>query len=350
MGRILFFTALLFSIGQLYAQEIRETDTLTHLFRIYEDDDCINILGQFSDNAYTNGTRLDYFYMPGRTPRFFIDRLLPHAGRDSRNIYGWGITQLMYTPDDLNSTAYQPHDYPYSGALFATHTLYSYNKQKKYSLQSELVLGMIGPASLAKQLQTFVHRVEGFDIPKGWHHQYRNDILFNINVTAEKELTHLGDGLEVIGGGRAFLGTMQNGLALYPLIRFGGMTPYFNGFISQYASTTRNKEGDRRGQFYFFIKPEVQLVLSNAMVQGGLFTSNPNLAPGEEKVPATAQTPPPPPVLPYPDLNRLYASVSYGAVFTIGSFGLSFSQTSSSAQLKGLYCHTTGNVSACFSW
>ncbi|MBS1664034.1 MAG: lipid A deacylase LpxR family protein [Bacteroidetes bacterium] len=350
MGRILLFTVFLLGIGQLYAQEVQETDTLTHLFRIYEDDDCINILGNFSDNAYTNGTRLDYFYMPARTPRFFVDHILPHAGNSSRNIYGWGITQLMYTPDDLLKTTYQPNDYPYSGALFATHTLYSYNKEKKYSLQTELVLGMIGPASFAKQTQRFVHRIEGFDIPMGWDHQFSNDVLFNINFAAEKELTHVGNGLEVIGGSRAFLGTMQNGLALYPLIRFGGMTPYFNGFISQYASTTRNKEGDRKGQFYFFIKPEVQLVLTNAMVQGGIFTKNPNLNSDEEKVSVNGQVPAPPPALPYPDLNKLYASISYGAVFTINNFGLSFSQSSSSAQLKGLYCHQTGNVSLHFSW
>lgn len=347
MRRILLFTVFLFCIGRLLAQE--ETDLPTHMIRVYEDDDCINILGQFSDNAYTNGTRLDYFYMPDRTPRFFIDHILPHAGPGSRNIYGWGITQLMYTPDDLSNTGYQPNDYPYSGALFATHTLHSYNREKKYSLQTELVLGMIGPASFARQTQTFVHRLEGFDLPMGWHHQYRNDLLLNVNFTAEKQIAHLGNGLELIGGGRAFLGTMQNGLAVYPLIRFGGMTPYFNGLISQYSSTTRNKEGDRRGQFYFFIKPEAQLVLSNAMVRGGMFTRNPNLPSDKEKeVSVTGQVPPP--SLPYPDLNRLYAAISYGATFTIGDFGLSYSQTSSSAQLKGLYCHQTGNVSVYFGW
>lgn len=347
MGRFLLFTVFLISIGHCYAQQ---GDTLRHMIRIYEDDDCINIFGQFSDNAYTNGTRIDYFYMPLRTPRFFIDRAMPHAGKGSVNVYSWGITQLMYTPDDLKKREYQPNDYPYSGAIFGTHTLSSYNPVKKYAFHTELVLGMIGPASFAKQTQIFVHRIEGFEIPLGWDHQYRNDLLVNINFAAEKQLAQAGQALEVIGGSRVSLGTMQNAIALYPLIRLGNMTPYFNGFFSQYASTTRNTQGQRKGQFYFFVKPEVQLVLSNALLQGGAFTNNPNLPTEKDKEVAISGQVPPPPSLPYPDINKLYSSLTYGAVFASGNFGLSYSQTTASAQLKGLYCHQFGNVSLYFSW
>jgi len=142
----LLFTVFFFSAGQLCAQQ---PDTPTHMIRIYEDDDFINIWGQGTDNAYTNGTRLDYFYNLQHPSRFFIDKALPKAGAGSVNTYGWGIVQLMYTPDDLTSKAYNPHDYPYSGSLFASHSLFSYNPIKKYSFQSELILGVIGPAALA---------------------------------------------------------------------------------------------------------------------------------------------------------------------------------------------------------
>ena len=334
----LLFTVFFIGASRLSAQQ---PDTPTHMFRIYEDDDFINIWGQGTDDAYTNGTRLDYYYNLSRPSRFFIDKALPKAGEGSVNTYGWGIVQLMYTPDNLTSTAYDPHDYPYSGSLFASHTLYSYNPIKKYSFQSELILGVIGPAALAGPTQTFVHRLEGYDLPKGWSHQYRNDLLLNINVTAEKQLARAGNGLEIIGGSELTAGTMLNSLTVYPLIRFGNMTAYFNGFISQYTGTGLNREGNRKGQFYFFIKPSAQLVLSNALVRGGLFTHNPNL----HSDPADAKPP-----LPYPALDRLEASLAYGAVFASGNFGLSFSQITSSAQLKGLYCHQTGNISLYFSW
>jgi len=353
--RILFFTVLFVSAEKGLAQE--GLDTPTHLIRVYEDDDFINIWGQGSDNAYTNGTRLDYFYNPDHPSRFFIDRLFPKAGAGSVNTYGWGIAQVMYTPDKLLVEDYQPNDYPYSGALYATHTLYSYNPATKFSFQNELVLGVIGPASLAGPTQRLVHQWEGFDIPRGWSHQYRNDVLVNLNLTAEKQLAHAGRGLEVIGGSQLSAGTMQNSLTVYPLIRFGNLTPYFNGFISQFATTGKNRDGGRKGQFYFFVKPAAQLVLTNALLQGGVFTHNPNLhpLPDSKPAPVTGQGPQTTnletiPPQPYPDLNKLETSLTYGAVFSSGNFGLYFSQITSSAQLKGLYCHQTGNISLYFSW
>jgi len=352
--QLLFFTVFFFCTGRLCAQQ---PDTPTHLFRIYEDDDFINIWGQGTDNAYTNGTRLDYFYNLQHPSRFFIDKALPKAGTGSVNTYGWGVVQLMYTPDDLTSSAYNPHDYPYSGALFASHTLFSYNPIKKYSFQSELVLGVIGPAALAGPTQRLVHGWEGFDIPRGWGHQFSNDLLLNINVTAEKQLAQAGNALEIIGGAQVSAGTMQNSLTLYPLIRFGNMTGYFDGFLSQYTSIGSNRQGKRKGQFYFFVKPAAQLILTNALVQGGVFTHNPNLHAGDGKPPdttggrtSTTAEPPPPAVLPYPPINKLEASLTYGAVFNSGNFSLSLSQITSSAQLKGLYCHQTGNISLYFSW
>src|SRR3984885_5644130 len=113
-----------------YAQSVPTLvshDSVTHMVRISEDDDFINIWGNGTDNAYTNGTRIDYFYKPDHRSHSVLDKWMPSAGDGSTDIYGWGLTQLMYTPDDINSSAYQPNDYPWSGGLFATHTRYSYN-------------------------------------------------------------------------------------------------------------------------------------------------------------------------------------------------------------------------------
>jgi lipid A 3-O-deacylase len=333
-----------------------EHDSVTHMLRISEDDDFINIWGYGTDNAYTNGTRIDYFYKPSRPSHLFLDRWMPSAGDSSNNIYGWGLTQLMYTPDDINSSAYQPNDYPWSGGLFATHTRYSYDEKRKFDFQTELVLGVMGPAALDREMQSMVHHIINYIQPTGWSHQYPNALLLNVNFTVEKQLAAIGSALTVIGGGQVYAGTMQNGAAIYPMILIGKMDPYFKGFFSQYSSPGANKQ-HKRWQLYGFIKPELQLFVTNALLQGGIFTKNPNLQPS----PPNGKDPNGPSnqsnadngaaePQPYHSLQHVLTSLDYGAVLTHGRIGISFSQNVSEAMLKGLYCHDYGNISVLFGW
>ena len=313
-------------------EKVRQDTSTRLLLRIYDDNDCFDLRGGGTDDAYTNGTRIDVFYRLPHPARGFINKILPKAGDSSINIYGWGIMQLMFTPEDLSEPAYQPNDYPWSGALLAAHTLYSYNPAKKFDLQTELLLGVIGPASLASQTQTLIHRVENYPLPMGWGHQFHDDLLLNINFTAEKQLAALGSTVEVIGGSQLCLGTMRNSLALYPLIRIGLMTPYFQGYLSQYSSSRR------KWQAYFLLKPQGELILTNALLEGGVFTGNPNIKNDKG------------PTLPYHALSRMVYSMDYGAVVSNGNFSVSFTQNASSAMMKGLYSHSIGNISLYFGW
>lgn len=330
-------------------------DSITRLIRVFEDNDGINVFGQSTDNAYTNGTRLDYFYRPTRHPHGLLGRWAPGAG-GGIDIYGWGVMQLMYTPDNLRQAQYQPGDYPYSGALIATHTRYSYNPVKKFDLQTELVMGVLGPAALAQQTQSLVHRLTGFVQPMGWGTQFHNAPLLNINFTAEKQLAAAGSVLRVIGVGQVYAGTMQNGAALYPMILIGKMDPYFDGFFSQYTSPGSNGPGQKKWQIYFMARPELQFFLTNALLEGGLFTSNPNKRqlPGIKSILPTPRafqrqrTPIPSPA--GPSLQPLVPSFTFGGVLTYGRLGISLTQNISAATLKKLYCHDIGNISMYFGW
>jgi lipid A 3-O-deacylase len=324
------------------------SDTPTSIFRIYEDNDFINIRGCGTDDAYTNGTRLDYFYLPKHRQKWFIDRIMPKAGDSSVNVYGWGVMELMYTPENITDSAYQPNDYPWSGAVVATHTLYSYNPSKKYDFQTELELGMIGPAALGRQAQTLVHRLIHYFKPLGWSHQYRNDVLANVNFTGERQLAGNGSSLEFIGGGQVSAGTMMNSLTLYPMLRFGKMNPYFQGFFRQFASAGRDSRHRKNWQFYFICRPEVQFILTEAMLQGGMFTTNPNLdGYGGAQKPQQA---PPVRAQPYHPIQNVVWASNFGAVASIGEFSISFNQNSSTAMMKGLYSHEVGNISLYFGW
>jgi len=355
-----FLYSLLFLVAgmnnRLHAQEQQESPT--RLLRIYEDNDFMNVRGKNTDDAYTAGTRIELFYTKKRHSRFSLDRVMPKAGDSSVNTFGWGVMQLIYTPDDIGNPDYQPNDYPWSGALAATHTLYSYNPQKKYDFQTELVLGVVGPASLAEPTQKFVHRILQFEQPRGWDHQFRNALLLNINFTAEKQLVSWGPNVEVIGGSQVFFGSMQNSVAVYPLIRVGKLTPYFSGFFSQYTSSGRYAGSKRRNrlQAYFVLKPQTQLVFTNALLQGGLFSTNPNLKGGNKSSTTVTGMQSPPDISvsetpqPYHDLRCVNYSISYGAVVSAGNFGVSFTQTTASSALKGLYSHDVENLSVYFAW
>ena len=322
--------SLLLSLGLLsrafpvFAQPAEPPhDSVSHLIRFYEDDDFINIWFDGTDDAYTNGTRIDYFYKTGRPSRFFLDKWMPAAGDSTIDIYGWGAMQIMYTPYNILDPNIQPDDYPWSSALVGTHTRYSYDPQRKLDLQTELMLGVIGPAALGRQTQSLVHNIIEYYHPDGWSHQFANDLLINVNMTAEKQLAALGSFVNILGGAQVYAGTMQNGAALYPLILLGRMKPYFNGFIDQYTS-----KGHRKGQLYFFVKPELQYFLSNALLQGGPFIHNAAYHPLQNWVP----------------------TFTYGMNISYGHWGFSGSQIISAATLRGLYCHNYGNVSFFYAW
>lgn len=303
-------------------------DSVSHMLRFYEDDDFINIWFNGTDDAYTNGTRIDYFYKPDIHSRFFLDRWMPAAGDSTIDIYGWGAMQIMYTPLNILNPNYQPNDYPWSGALIGTHTRYSYDPKHHLDLQTELVLGVIGPAALGRQTQSLIHNIIQYYHPNGWDHQFANDLLVNVNFTAEKQLVAFGPLVNIIGGAQLYTGTMQNGAALYPLILFGRMNPYFQGFFHQYTSPGHEPSGQRQWQLYFFLKPELQWFLTNALLQGGPFIHNPSYHPLQNWVP----------------------TFTYGINVSYGHWGFSGAQVISSSTLKGLYCHNYGNVSLFYSW
>lgn len=329
-----FVIAILFGLSflgrsvQVMAQpDTPQRDSVAHMIRFYEDDDCINIWFEGTDDAYSNGTRIDYFYKPDHPSRFFLDKWMPAAGDSTSDSYGWGVMQIMYTPNNIIDPNFQLDDYPWSGALIGTHTRYSYDPVKKLDLQTELVLGIIGPAALDRQTQSLVHNIIRYYHPDGWNNQFANDLLANVNFTAEKQLAALGSLVTIVGGAQVYAGTMQNGAALYPLILFGRMNPYFQGFFQQYTSPGW-KNGHRQWQLYFFVKPELQYFLSNALLQGGPFIHNPSYHPLQNWVP----------------------TFTYGMNVSYGHWGFSGSQIISAAILRGLYCHNYGNVSFFYAW
>lgn len=342
MRHFLLYTFLLLSAtgnNMLYAQT---SDSVpSRLFRLYEDNDFINIFGKGTDDFYTNGTKLDFFYTKKKKSGFFIDKLMLRAGDSSVNTYGIGITQLMFTPNNIAATEYQPDDYPYAGALIASHSLYSYNPIKKYDFQTELMLGVEGPASLTKQAQTFIHRVINYQKPMGWNNQRKNKLVVNISFAAEKQFAAYNNWFEMVGGAQVFMGSFFKAAVVSPQIRIGKMMPYFSGYISHYAKNKSNTKSTRL-QAYLIIKPQAMLVVSNDALQGKM--------PGESLIGKLSKYTSAGENKSYHEINTLVYALNVSAVMSAGHFSFSFTQNGTTAMLKDLYSHQFGNISFYYSW
>ncbi|PUZ24663.1 hypothetical protein GA0116948_105308 [Chitinophaga costaii] len=310
------------------------------MLRLYEDNDGLNIRFLPTDQAYTNGFRLDFFYTKTGRDHFFLDRLAPKAGNSSINAYGWSAAQLMFTPDSLTEYNYRPNDYAYSTALFAIHSIYSYNPVKKYAFQSELILGVRGPAAGGEATQRFIHHLFKFERPHGWSHQLENKLLVNINVRFEKQLLQWGSHVELSGGTQVSAGTMMSGVSLYPLLRIGKMQPYYNGYIRQYTNTQRPKI-PHHGilQAYLIFRPEIQWVVNNALLNGQLHAEDPVNEYKTVMIDRSNAT-----------IQKLVYSLNYGGVVSFGAFGIAYTQNTATALLKHGYSHEYGNISLYFAF
>jgi len=330
------FLGLFVQVMIVGAHELFAQDKPAYLIREYWDNDFFNIRGHGTDESYTNGLRFDLFYQQQpRLKKFILDRLFPRAGDSSVNVRGWGFGQMMMTPHDLSKTNYQRGDYPYAGALIGIHSLYSYNPKKKYSFQTEVMIGVRGTDSFAAQTQLFIHRVLGNQRPMGWNNQLGTKLIMNANFTVEKQLAHCRNVVEVIVGGQAFAGTLFNYVSTFATIRIGKMTPYFNGYMSQHSSRGSVIAGKKnRLQAYAIIRPSAGITVDNGMLTKKM------------SIPIDAQES----VQSAPSVEHWSLSVDYGAVITSGHIGFSFIQKSMSAMLKGLPRHEVGNVSLYYSW
>jgi lipid A 3-O-deacylase len=134
-----------------------------------------NDLFTHTDRGYTSGVRASWVTAPDDTPQWAVNfaRQLPLFA-------GWGVVrteyaiqQAIFTPRDTDLAIPDPNDRPYAGSLSASFGLIG--ETGPLLDQLSLSVGVVGPASLARQAQKLVHDVLGEDSPRGWNYQLRNE-------------------------------------------------------------------------------------------------------------------------------------------------------------------------------
>lgn len=309
-----------------------------HLLKGFDDNDGIDVRGMGTDEGYTNGTRID-LYRRAMRPHSFINAIMLKAGDNAINTSGWGLMQVMYTPTEIRNYYPDPNDYHYAGGLYISHTLHSANKEKKINLQSELILGVMGPPSLASNFQKLIHSIGNFYTPRGWHQQLPTDLLLNYNLLAEKQLFAAGEALDITGGANIMAGTFQTSAQVYSLFRFGKKFSYYDGLIQQYCRP--NSPGKTQWQLYGILQPGIQWQGYQAMYQGGLLNRqspiyNDSKIHGEKH--ATMSPKP------------IVAHLDFGIVASSGCFGVLWRQSLRTREVKNMAPHSVGTISLQVAW
>ena len=122
-----------------------------------------------ADRYYTHGVKLSWI-----SP----DRMSQNSDPLSRQAISLSFGQNIYTPYDIEREDLIEDDRPYAGISYFT--LAVHRKKDQTMDTFEFLVGIVGPSSLAKQMQRFVHSLYRGTRPQGWHHQLKDEIVFDL--------------------------------------------------------------------------------------------------------------------------------------------------------------------------
>ncbi len=194
---------LIMGITVIFGAELAEGAEKTGTFSFYFEND----LFAYTDRHYTNGIKLS-FVSPDLTGYAESDRLpgwslpivrrLPFINEPGlqRNV-ALSVGQNMYTPRDIECVELIKDDRPYVGWTYFGIGLHSKNECRLDSM--EIQIGVVGPASFAKETQKTVHELVEAQRPNGWHNQIKNEP--GLAIVYERKLRFLQTG---VNGGVGF--------------------------------------------------------------------------------------------------------------------------------------------------
>ena len=200
-----------------------------------------------SDRDYTNGVRIGLVQeipleskrgqrmnkrLRDNSKKFFgrLQNLRIDDEDEVRFARGFGVSQLMFTPEDPFALSAPEGERPYAGWLGFEYSLHV--KQENFVNSLTVALGTTGDASLAQTSQNWVHRnISNSPIFQGWDSQVPSEITANIHFDHKQRFRNLSryitDTIEVDGyyeGGAAF-GNFRTDAYVGALARIGYRLP-----------------------------------------------------------------------------------------------------------------------------
>ncbi len=122
---------------------------------------------------------------------------LPQIGDPAYTKFAnFALSQHIFTPEDITVADPPADDRPYSGGLFFDSSVYLLGDGAMHSYT--LRLGVIGPSSLAEDVQSLVHKIVGSEEPAGWDTQLKDEPVINLsyNCLYHGLYTEVSEGFE----------------------------------------------------------------------------------------------------------------------------------------------------------
>lgn len=229
------------------------------------------------DNDYYIAFNQDRYYTDGTFAYFRHalkqEKLNPKV---EKNIIDFEIGQKIYNPYWSHVPDVKMQDRPFAGYLYASAAMGWFFKNESI-LKVSTQLGILGPSSFAKEVQTGFHKfIKSYYTVEGWDHQIKDEVALNFDLSYQRLFYHTPNRIvDVSGSSSVLIGNTFSGANAGLLFRFGNINPFYE---SSYAnSRIKNKQGDHRKtdlELFLFTKPQLNFAAYDATIQGGLFRSD----------------------------------------------------------------------------
>lgn len=316
-----FLAALIFTTLAAYGQRVENASLYRNIgseryIRLNYENDFFAL----SDEYYTQGVNLE-FVAPA-LQKFLLAKLLIQ-NKELVTKTGIAIEHQGFTPSDILTGDVLPNDRPYSSSLMLKTFSIISNPHTSHRLVSQFSLGVIGPWAMGKEIQIALHeKINPDKVPKGWKNQVHNDIILNYQVDYEHGLWMKRNFIVTAKGG-ARVGTYNTRLSSSFTLMAGRFDDPF-----QFANTR-----DKNFQVYVFAEPQVNMIIFDATLQGGVFNEKNN-----------------PYTLDRNEISRLVFQQNAGLVIKIKGFTVEYSQTVMTREFKTGNPHSWGSVRAAFAF
>lgn len=243
-----------------------------------------DFFGGGTDRHFSHGTRIECLTPPlqvitdtaDKLPWFTTERARSSDRNELEARVSFSLGQNIYTPEDTATSQLIKDDRPYAGWLYLGFGLVANQGAKRYD-KLELEIGLVGPYSFAKDVQTFWHSLFGLQVPNGWDNQLKTEpgavLYYEQTRRFERQDVCLGLNADVLPHFGGALGNIFTYAAAGVTFRIGSKLSDDFGppRIRPSLPGSAYFHPDRGFNWYLFAGLEGRAILHNIFLDGNTF-------------------------------------------------------------------------------